>query len=257
MQFFKLNTDRSIFVSKFISLVLLIFLLFFSNVSSSNSSVHISFEEFIKQFSSEQQEKASIIWNEIEESKQIAISKEPSVSGEEITDEELFKEITIKNKTEYREELKKIRQQLATAQKKQDNDRNVHARWKVFVDEVKDIPALGAVYLKSLKMEQQYRSYLKESENQVLSLERQIQEIRVDASLSEVSLNFTIQDWIVIVVYLIFTTILGGALAGKQASMKDFFLGGRKLAWPAVCGSIIATEISAVTFIAVACRALL
>jgi SSS family transporter len=31
--------------------------------------------------------------------------------------------------------------------------------------------------------------------------------------------------------------------------MKDFFLGGRKLPWPAVCGSIIATELSAATFL--------
>jgi SSS family transporter len=53
----------------------------------------------------------------------------------------------------------------------------------------------------------------------------------------------------VIVAYLALTTVLGGLLAGKQASMKDFFLGGRKLPWPAVCGSIIATELSAATFL--------
>ena len=49
--------------------------------------------------------------------------------------------------------------------------------------------------------------------------------------------------------YLVFTTVLGAKLAGKQATIRDFFLGGRKLPWPAVAGSIIATEISAVTFI--------
>ncbi|MCK4341744.1 MAG: hypothetical protein KAY37_08485 [Phycisphaerae bacterium] len=43
--------------------------------------------------------------------------------------------------------------------------------------------------------------------------------------------------------------MLGAKLAGKQATIRDFFLGGRKLPWPAVAGSIIATEISAVTFI--------
>ncbi|MCH8806971.1 MAG: hypothetical protein IH986_12890 [Planctomycetes bacterium] len=58
-------------------------------------------------------------------------------------------------------------------------------------------------------------------------------------------------DWAVLVGYLIFTTALGAKLAGKQATIRDFFLGGRKLPWPAVTGSIIATEISAVTFIAV------
>ncbi len=45
---------------------------------------------------------------------------------------------------------------------------------------------------------------------------------------------------------------MGGASpARKQANIKDFFLAGRSLPWPAVCGSIIATEISAVTFIGV------
>lgn len=71
----------------------------------------------------------------------------------------------------------------------------------------------------------------------------------VDAALDEIAQNFTVWDWAVIVVYLVFTTVLGGVLAGKQASMKDFFLGGRKLPWPAVCGSIIATELSAATFL--------
>ncbi len=71
----------------------------------------------------------------------------------------------------------------------------------------------------------------------------------VKAALDEVSRNFGWWDWAVIVLYLVFTTVLGGVLAGKQASMKDFFLGGRKLPWPAVCGSIIATELSAATFL--------
>ncbi len=55
----------------------------------------------------------------------------------------------------------------------------------------------------------------------------------VDEALDEIAGNFTVWDWLVIVVYLIFTTVLGGLLAGKQASMKDFFLGGRRLPWPA------------------------
>lgn len=41
-------------------------------------------------------------------------------------------------------------------------------------------------------------------------------------------------------------------MRGKQGTIRDFFLGGRSLPWPAVCGSIIATEISGVTFIGVA-----
>lgn len=66
-----------------------------------------------------------------------------------------------------------------------------------------------------------------------------------------VHLNFGPIDWAVVAGYLIFTTWIGHALAGKQATIRDFFLGGRKLPWYAVAGSSIATEISAVTFVGV------
>ena len=58
-------------------------------------------------------------------------------------------------------------------------------------------------------------------------------------------------DWAVVAGYLVLTTIVGHAMRGKQASIRDFFLGGKSLPWPAVSGSIIATEISGVTFIGV------
>lgn len=58
-------------------------------------------------------------------------------------------------------------------------------------------------------------------------------------------------DWTVLAVYLLVTTWIGHALRGKQSSMQDFFLAGRSLPWPAVSGSIIATEISAITFVGV------
>lgn len=58
-------------------------------------------------------------------------------------------------------------------------------------------------------------------------------------------------DWLVIAGYLALTTLLGARLSGKQTTIREFFLGGRKLPWWAICGSIIATEISAATFIAV------
>lgn len=63
--------------------------------------------------------------------------------------------------------------------------------------------------------------------------------------------NFAVIDWVVIAAYLLLTTLIGARLAGKQSTIRDFFLAGRKMPWPAVCGSIIATEISAVTFIGV------
>ncbi|MFT5468175.1 MAG: Na+/proline symporter [Verrucomicrobiales bacterium] len=58
-------------------------------------------------------------------------------------------------------------------------------------------------------------------------------------------------DWSVVALYLVFTTWVGHALRGKQGTIRDFFLGGRTLPWQAVTGSIIATEISALTFIGV------
>jgi len=58
-------------------------------------------------------------------------------------------------------------------------------------------------------------------------------------------------DWAVIALYLVLTTIIGARLAGKQSTIRDFFLAGRKIPWWAISGSIVSTEISAVTFISV------
>jgi len=69
--------------------------------------------------------------------------------------------------------------------------------------------------------------------------------------MAEVHTNFSAWDWAVIVGYLALTTWVGHMMRGKQSTIRDFFLGGRSLPWPAVCGSIIATEISGVTFIGV------
>ncbi|TLD72055.1 hypothetical protein FEM03_04840 [Phragmitibacter flavus] len=63
--------------------------------------------------------------------------------------------------------------------------------------------------------------------------------------------HFRWLDWVVLFSYLGFCTWIGHRLSGKQSTIKDFFLAGRSLPWPAVSGSIIATEISAVTFIGV------
>lgn len=68
---------------------------------------------------------------------------------------------------------------------------------------------------------------------------------------SELTTRFGWSDWCVVAAYLVVTTILGAKLSGKQATIRDFFLGGRKLPWWAVCGSIIATEVSTATFVAV------
>lgn len=69
--------------------------------------------------------------------------------------------------------------------------------------------------------------------------------------LSEIHLKFTYWDWAVLFGYLLLTTWVGHVMRGKNATIRDFFLGGRSLPWWAVTGSIIATEISGVTFVGV------
>ncbi len=66
-----------------------------------------------------------------------------------------------------------------------------------------------------------------------------------------ISAHFTLLDRAVLFGDLIFTRILGGALAGKPATIRNFFLGGHKLLWYAVSGSIIATETIAIIFVGV------
>ena len=58
-----------------------------------------------------------------------------------------------------------------------------------------------------------------------------------------------ILDLLVIAGTLFVVTLLGARLAGRQESVRDFFLGGRKLPWWGVAASIVATEISAVTYV--------
>lgn len=67
----------------------------------------------------------------------------------------------------------------------------------------------------------------------------------------EIHEYFTYWDWLTVAGYLALTTWVGHKMKGQQASIRDFFLGGRSLPWQAVSGSIIATEISGVTFIGV------
>ncbi len=61
--------------------------------------------------------------------------------------------------------------------------------------------------------------------------------------------GFGALDVAVILGVLVLTTVVGHKLSGRQATTHDFFLGGRRLPWYAVAASIIATEISAVTFV--------
>ncbi|MEM9881925.1 MAG: hypothetical protein AAF800_03275 [Planctomycetota bacterium] len=58
-------------------------------------------------------------------------------------------------------------------------------------------------------------------------------------------------DWAVLAAYLAGVSVLGVALAGRQKDMADFFRGGDGLPWWAVSMSLIATTVSAVTFVGV------
>jgi SSS family transporter len=65
------------------------------------------------------------------------------------------------------------------------------------------------------------------------------------------SITFGWIDWGVLITVVLGTTMLGHVLKGKARGMDGFFLGGRSLPWWAVSGSIMASQLSAVTVIAV------
>jgi SSS family transporter len=64
-------------------------------------------------------------------------------------------------------------------------------------------------------------------------------------------MNFGWIDWTVVAFFILGTTWAGHLLKGKARGMEGFFLGGRSLPWWAVSGSIMASQVSAVTIIAV------
>jgi SSS family solute:Na+ symporter len=58
-------------------------------------------------------------------------------------------------------------------------------------------------------------------------------------------------DYAIIIAYLIGVAVFGIISGGKQKSVKDYFLGGKKMAWWAVGFSIVASETSTLTFISI------
>ena len=74
------------------------------------------------------------------------------------------------------------------------------------------------------------------------------QSILAEGAPSPSTLSFGALDWGVVVGVLLATSLFG-AWFGRQATMRDFFLGGRRLPWWAVSASIVATEISALTLV--------
>jgi solute:Na+ symporter, SSS family len=64
-------------------------------------------------------------------------------------------------------------------------------------------------------------------------------------------MNFTYLDTVILVIYLAGITWFGIKIAGKQSTTRDYFLGGRKIPWWAICFAIVATETSTLTFISI------
>lgn len=58
----------------------------------------------------------------------------------------------------------------------------------------------------------------------------------------------TTLDYVIIIAYLAGMLLLGG-LFRQQSDGKDYFLGGRTLSWPALTLSVMATQLSAISFI--------
>src|SRR5947199_4492491 len=63
--------------------------------------------------------------------------------------------------------------------------------------------------------------------------------------------SFTALDFVVLVAYLIATTLLGIWLGRNQKDSKDYFVAGHRIPWWAVLFSVVATETSALTFISI------
>lgn len=64
-------------------------------------------------------------------------------------------------------------------------------------------------------------------------------------------MGFTSLDYLIVVVYLLAVTCLGAFIAGRQRTSRDFFLGGKSMAWWSVGFSIVASETSTLTFISI------
>jgi SSS family solute:Na+ symporter len=71
------------------------------------------------------------------------------------------------------------------------------------------------------------------------------------ASLAQVAPRIGGLDWGLVAIFLVVGTGLAIAVRGRQDGVRDFFLSNRNLPWTLVCASLIATEISAASFLGV------
>jgi SSS family solute:Na+ symporter len=211
----------------------------------------VRFDDFIGSFPAAVQVRARAVWDAPPSPEATGDSGTTEVSRGDISDDELLASVGGAKQDAVLVQLKELRAQWRAARARRNELVQATARWTSFAERIEGRDDMGLVYLGALRVVREHEPLLQRAEARMADLEQEIQSRRVGAALDAVSCNFTTWDWLVIVAYLVLTTVLGGLLAGKQASMKDFFLGGRKLPWPAVCGSIIATELSAATFLIV------
>lgn len=62
-------------------------------------------------------------------------------------------------------------------------------------------------------------------------------------------MGFTGLDYFILFAYLAATLLFGTLIGRGQKDIGDYFLGARRMPWWAICGSIVATETSTLTFI--------
>jgi len=230
-------------------LLVIVTLMVLPAVSAATARDSVSFDDFISSFPADVQARARVVWEAPPSGEATNDSATTEVSGGDISDDDLLAAVVGAKKDTVLAQLEELRAQWLAARAEKDELMQTTAHWTSFTERIKDRDDMGSVYLRVLRVVREHKVLLRKAEARIAAQEKEIQSRRVGAALDAVSRHFTTRDWLVIVAYLVLTTVLGGLLAGKQASMKDFFLGGRKLPWPAVCGSIIATELSAATFL--------
>jgi len=64
-------------------------------------------------------------------------------------------------------------------------------------------------------------------------------------------MGFAPLDHAIVILYLVGVTVAGILISGRQQSSRDYFLGGKQMAWWSVGFSIVASETSTLTFISI------
>ena len=63
--------------------------------------------------------------------------------------------------------------------------------------------------------------------------------------------GFSTVDWLVLAIYLIAVVLIGGSFYSKHKSAKDYLIAGRRMSWFPIAISIIATDLSAISYMGI------